>query len=429
MFHKKIFQSQYVKNFTALAGSEVIAQLILIGVMPLLTRIYTPKEFGQYELFKAASLFLVIVGFWNYDASVYSSRNNKERINSLALSTIILTGNCLLTAALLFYFNDLFVKLIGSEVSEGWFWTLPLYAFFSALTNLALVSLSKSGNFKLLSGIKIVVSVLVASTQLFFGWIDMGYWGLVYSTIVVQCIAFAMYSVPFYLEFKNNLELCSKREMTKILHNYWRLPLFVLPGSLLNNVVQNLPVFFLARIDSQALGYYGLARRIIEYPLSFVSVATQRLYIKDISDEIAERGNGIQTFLKNLRINGVITLVLVIGILIGLKPLLPLFFGNEWLPAAPFILVLGIYFSVRYLFGGLSFVLILGSAPKFALAWQISFGLLVLLIFQLCFLYNLSVLNTIRVYSYVGIFSYFIYGVLSYQVAKRNEILSHKEKA
>jgi O-antigen/teichoic acid export membrane protein len=80
VFHKRAFKSQYVKNFTALAGSEVIAQLIIIGVMPFLTRIYTPVEFGQYEFFKTTSLLLVVVGSLNYDVSVYTAKNSSERI-------------------------------------------------------------------------------------------------------------------------------------------------------------------------------------------------------------------------------------------------------------------------------------------------------------------------------------------------------------
>ena len=80
MSFKKIVKSEYVKNFTALAGSEVIAQLIIIGVMPFLTRIYTPVEFGQYELFKTTSLLLVVVGFLNYDVSVYTAKNSSDRI-------------------------------------------------------------------------------------------------------------------------------------------------------------------------------------------------------------------------------------------------------------------------------------------------------------------------------------------------------------
>lgn len=424
LFFDKIVKSEYVKNFTALAGSEVIAQLIIIGVMPFLTRIYTPMEFGQYEFFKTTSLLLVVIGFLNYDASVYSAKNSAERINSILLTALVLTCICLLSSVMLFLFNDYFVKYSGSEIEEGWFWTLPLYAFFSALTNLMMVVFTKGGSFKLLAGIKIAVSIMVASTQLFFGWLGMGYWGLVYSTMIVQVIAFVFYFIPFLNEYKNCAKECSLAEMRKIMRTNWRLPMIVFPGNFLNNLVQNLPVFFLGKMDSQVLGYYGLARRVIEFPLSFVATAVQRLYVKELTDEIIHTGTGRQAYVKNLKIYAFIAALLILGIFTLTKPLLPMLFGMEWQHAVPYVMLLGVLFSVKFVFGGLSFVMVMGKAPKIDIVWQICFALIMSITFITCIKFQFELINTMIVFVISGILSYFTYGFLSYHVAKSKRLLS-----
>ena len=425
MFHKKTFKSQYVKNFTALAGSEVIAQLIIISVMPFLTRIYTPVELGQYEFFKTTSLLLVVVGFLNYDVSVYTAKNNSERINSILLTALVLTCICLASSVLLFLFNDYFVKFSGSEIKEGWFWTLPLNAYFSSLTNLMMVILNQSGSFKQLSIIKIVVSVLVAFTQLFFGWLGMGYWGLVYSTMAVQFIAFISYYIPLDKEFKTDIKNCTFTEMKMIMLTNWRLPMIVFPGNFLNNLAQTLPVFFLGKIDSQVLGYYGLARRVIEFPLSFVATAVQRLYVKELTDEIKSTGTGRRSYIKNLKLFGVIAALLILGILTLTKSLLPILFGKEWVPAIPFVMILGILFSVKFIFGGLSFVMVIGKAPKIAIVWQICFAFIIILTFIMCEQFQIELINTVIAFVISGTLLYLIYGILSYQVAKSTRLLSN----
>lgn len=423
IFHK-YYSSIYLKNFTALAGSEVIAQVILIAVTPFLTRFYSPDEFGQYEFYKSSALLLTVMGFLNYDVSIYTSKNKSELINSLALSILILFVICCIASVVLFFFNEFFVDFFESEIKTGWFWSLPLYAFFSSLTNLILMVLTKNGAFRLLSKIKILVSIFVASTQLFFGWLNWGYWGLVYSTIIVQIFAFSLYFKSFYREFKQNLHEFSFNGMEIILRTNWRLPLIVFPGNFLNNLVQSLPVFFLGRIDSQVLGYYSLARRIIDFPLKFISSSVQRLYVKNLTDEIERTGTGVYSYVKHLKIYGFIAILLIAGILVFTKPLLPFFFGNEWMPALPFILALGILFSVRFIFGGLSFIMVLGKAPAIDILWQVLFAITISISFLICGYLKLSPIITVYIYVFSGVFSYMIYGLISYKVSKSKSMLS-----
>jgi len=419
----KIQNSQYIQNFTALAGSEIFAQAILIGVTPILTRVYSPAEFGQYEFFKTSALLLVVIGFLNYDASIYSSKNDKERINSILLSVLVLFAICTLSSIGLFIFNDFFVQVFQCKIKNGWFWSLPVYAFFAALTNLMLVVLTKDGSFKLISIIKIIVSILVASTQLFFGWLNWGYWGLVYSTIIVQMISFVFYFKPFYMQYKCDFKDISFNSSKIIMKAYWRLPLIVFPGNFLNNLVQSLPVFFLGRVDSQILGYYGLAQRVIGFPLKFLTAAVQRLYVKELTDEIEKTGIGVKAYRKNLKLYGIIAMVLILGLLIFTKHLLPILFGDEWLLAAPYVIVLGILFSVRFIFGGLSFVMVLGRAPKIDIFWQVFFSVVMTLSFLVCEFLEASPFITMLSYVLVGVFSYLFYGVLSYKVANSSSYL------
>jgi O-antigen/teichoic acid export membrane protein len=328
-----------------------------------------------------------------------------------------------LTSALLFVFNEFFVKYTGCEIKEGWFWTLPVYAFFAALTNLILIVLTRGGSFRIISYIKITVSILAACTQLFFGWLNWGYWGLVYSTIMVQIIAFLLHLKPFYKEFKGDFKFFSISNMKSILRNYWRLPLIVFPGNFINNLVQSLPVFFLGRIDSQILGYYALAQRIIGFPLKFVTASVQRLYVKELTSEIEKTGIGLNAYKKNLKIYGIIAIAVILGLLVFTKPLLPILFGNKWLPAVPFVMALGILFSVRCIFGGLSFIMVIGKAPKVDIFWQVFFAISMTLSFIVCEFFDASSFVTILIYVSVGVFSYFIYGVLGYSVAKSRKYL------
>lgn len=420
---KNSLKSDYIKNFGALAGSEGIAQVIQIAVSPILARIYTPIEFGQYELFKNITLLLVVIGFLQYDVAIYSGKSDKESINALALSSIILFKISILVFFLVLIFNNTFIKITGTEVKEGWTWSLPIYLFFSGATTLLLNWMTKLGSFVLLSKIKILISILVAVTQLLFGFLKWGYWGLVYSTIIVQIIAFFVYFTSIYKHIRKDFNLIEKNSLKQTFFKNWRLPVLVLPGNFLNNFVQTLPVFFLGRIDQNLLGYYALARRIIDFPLKFITAAVQRLYINELSQEVISTGRAEKTFNKNLKLFSIIGGGLFLGILLFTKPLLPLLFGPQWTPAIPYIIILGFLFSIRFIFGGLSFIMILGKAPKFDIYWQLGFGILVYLSFWISQKENISSINTILIYVSVSSLAYLIYGYICKKVSLSENIL------
>lgn len=425
---KSYLNSEYIKNFGALAGSEGISQVIQIGVSPILTRIYTPTEFGQYELFKSITLLLAVIGFLQFDVSIYSSKTEKESINAFGLSTLVLVGICLLSSIFILCFNDFFIELIGAEIKEGWSWAVPLYVFFSGTTTLLLVWMTKEGTFVLMSKIKILVSLLVVVTQIGFGVLNLGYWGLLYSTIIVQIIAFAIYFYPFIKMNFKILKLIHFDDLKRLIKENWRLPILVLPGNFLNNFVQTLPVFFLGRIDPNVLGYYSLARRVIDFPLKFITAAVQRLYVKELMDEINATGIGKNAFKKNLKLYTIISIVLFISILIFTRPVLPILFGREWAPATPYIIILGLLFSIRFIFGSLSFVMVLGKAPKLDILWQVGFGVLVFLSFWLAEFFKLTIYQTILLYVIVSSLSYFMYGFICKVVAESEKFLKIKEE-
>ncbi len=409
-----------------MAGSEVLAQVIQIGVSPILYRIYSPIEFGQYELFKSICLLFIVIGFLQFDVTIYSSKTEKESINSISLCIIILTSTCLLAFLGIFIFNDFFLRIIGAKVQEGWAWTLPVYVFFSGSTTLLLVWMTKAGSFFLMSKIKISVSILVAATQISFGYMKMGYWGLIYSTIIVQIIAFSFYFYPFLRSNYKNFTLLDFNVMRNLVIENWRLPSLVLPGNFLNNFVQNLPVFFLGRIDANVLGYYSLARRIIDFPLKFITSAVQRLYVKEITDEINETGMGKKSFDKNLKLYSSIALILFLSILVLTKPVLPFLFGKEWTPAIRYIIALGLFFSIKFIFGGLSFVMILGKAPKIDIVWQVFFGLIIFISFWVSLQIGLNAYQTISVFVSFGIFCYLTYGYICRKVSRDKNLLNNK---
>ena len=110
---KKLLDSEYLKNITTLASGTFLSQLVLVLFIPILSRIYTPNEFGLYSLFIAFSSSLAIISTLTYDRAIVLPKE-KEDAKLISILSIVI---CLFTSALfafvLYIFNDFFLKYFG----------------------------------------------------------------------------------------------------------------------------------------------------------------------------------------------------------------------------------------------------------------------------------------------------------------------------
>ena len=71
-------RSTGIKNFSKLLSANIIAQIIGLIVYPILTRIYTPEDFGLLNLFLSISGVLVILSTAEYYNAIVHGVTKKD---------------------------------------------------------------------------------------------------------------------------------------------------------------------------------------------------------------------------------------------------------------------------------------------------------------------------------------------------------------
>lgn len=400
-FSKKIDRlknSEYFKNVIILMSGAGISQVILIAASPILTRLYNPVAFGEYEVFNSAvTLFLALV-FLNYDVGIYTERDESLSINALGAAVFVLLSISFLIFVFLILGKNWFARITGFKANEYLEFLIPTYLIFAGGYKLLIAWFIKFGKFKLISKVRILLSVIIISLQISFGLLNLGYWGLVLSTVSVQIITFFVLFFPFLKFYKIELKSISISKIKSQLIKDKKFPLLVLPGNFLNNFTQNLPAFFLSKIDPVVLGYYGLSRRIIGFPLSFISSAVQNIFMKDASDEYNKTGKTQNSYRKNMFIFIIISGVLFVGILTLSDIWIPIIFGKKWSGASKYMLILSIFYLIRFVSGGLSFIMVFGKGPRIDIFWQIGLFLTSFLSLYLPIKFELSVYYVVLIF-------------------------------
>jgi O-antigen/teichoic acid export membrane protein len=70
-----------------------IAQAIPIGISPILTRIYTPDNFGVFAIFFSITTIFGTIASARYELAVMLPEREEDAINIFALGFIIIISN------------------------------------------------------------------------------------------------------------------------------------------------------------------------------------------------------------------------------------------------------------------------------------------------------------------------------------------------
>ena len=155
MFKGIFFRSQFRRNLFVLMGGMAIAQAIPILFSPILTRLFTPIEFGYFATFMAVSSFLTVVMSGKYELAILLPQRDQEAINLVSLSIIIAFLVTIFSSISLYIFSKPFSDIFRISEIETILWLVPLVSLLATIYLLFNEWSIRKNNFKILSRNKV----------------------------------------------------------------------------------------------------------------------------------------------------------------------------------------------------------------------------------------------------------------------------------
>ena len=114
------------RDILTLVIGTTIGQAILIVCTPILTRIYTPAEFGVFALYLAITSITSVIATGRYEFAIMLPKKDIEAANIVVLSMMVAVGVSLLTFVVVLLFNLLIASLIEHPEISYWLYFTPL---------------------------------------------------------------------------------------------------------------------------------------------------------------------------------------------------------------------------------------------------------------------------------------------------------------
>lgn len=82
-------QSEFSRNVLTLMTGTSIAQAIPLAISPILTRIYTPEDFGIFALYMSVASMIAVTATGRYELAIMLPKKDDDAMNIVALSIVI----------------------------------------------------------------------------------------------------------------------------------------------------------------------------------------------------------------------------------------------------------------------------------------------------------------------------------------------------
>ena len=174
-----IKSNNVVKNSSVLMLGTLISQLVVILVSPILTRMYSPEDFGVFSVYVAIVAFFTVISNLRYELAIPISKSLTVTLSIAKLSLLLMSLFSVLLGLLLYATNGYFLELMNSSALHDFFWLLPVGVFFGGIYSLFSFWSLKKNNFLQLAVSRALKGGFMAGFQVIFGLFSFNFLGMI----------------------------------------------------------------------------------------------------------------------------------------------------------------------------------------------------------------------------------------------------------
>lgn len=339
------FNDEFSKNIFKVFSGSSVAYIIAFASLPILTRIYTVDDFGNFQLLTSIILLFSIIGSLKYELAIVLPKEEDEADKITALSFISIVFTTLLFGFLFIVAGIPILDLLDALILVDYIPLLILGIFFNSLYLALQYVFIRNKEFGVLSKNRILETSLNVVASVVLGFLKFNFLGLFYSKIFSLGYASTLILIREKLIRLTKLKISQLKETAK---KYKKFPLINTPMVLINTLALELPVFMMSNFFTpEIIGLYALARRVLNLPISLIGKSFGQVFYQSAAEAYQKDANSLMKIYMDT-----VKKLALIGILPVAFSLIAPFafnfiFGSEWTQAGVYVqlMIFWIYFQ------------------------------------------------------------------------------------
>ncbi len=327
-------RNKFARGVTVLAGGAAAGQAILVLAAPILTRLYSPEDFGMLAVYTAMLSIVGVIASLRYQLAIPLPEDDEEAVHIVVLSLLVLLVITALTLLAILFFHEFIAQTLNMHTLADYLWLLPVGLLLMGVYQVFNYWAIRIKAFPAIARTKFSQPFVSVGIQV--GGAMLGPFALLLGYVAGQAVG------SYYLwrlTVQGRWEIVKKvrlSDLNNIAYRYRRFPIYSTWSAVLNTAGTHLPpILFAVLFNPMASGFYILAYRVLAMPIILVGQAITEVFISHAVQ--AERNNALAPLVEKLHRNLARIAVAPGLLLIFAGPeLFALVFGPEWVDAGRF---------------------------------------------------------------------------------------------
>lgn len=367
---KKISSSSYLIDIILQGSGSALAQVIGVLSMPILTRLYSPAQYGVLNKFVTVVSFLTIIVSWRFEYFIVLPK--KEASGIKMFKFILLYG---LVAAIgltttAYFYGDNIAKLLSFEDLSTWMIYTPITALLISLA-VAIQQLVQRSQKYLHSGLSEVVNKIG-----YFSFALAGYYvfAQTFGLILATACGLALKITWLALSDRKLFTPKEKHEdesVFQIVNDYKKSSFSFSVANILQTVTGYVPVYIISRYyGSATLGQWSLVASTLYLPTSVIGIAIGQVYFQRAAKLFSEGEKIRYIWLSTAKTLALIAIPTFLAIALLSPWVFPILFGAEWKDAGTYASVFSIAAAASFVSSPLDRTCLIVNVWQYPFIWN-----------------------------------------------------------
>jgi len=263
--------SKFRKNFFRVASANAGSQFVILAFTPLLTRLFSPAEFGLAAIFTTMLNITASICVWKFDRIIPNSKHPREVAVLSMVGFGFLTLYCFTVFTLIVQESSLLSLWQGFEQLGSLLYLLPIAIYFVGIRDLCHSWHVWKSDMVPVSNARWFYALSYIGFSLLFALIGHNYIGLVAGRV----IAFAVAGIYLIYSCRELVLLFTRKnisDLKSILNKAVPLASQSCAVTVLNTFSKSLIIVFVSQLFGLAVvGQYALVTRLVLTPMQVIT--------------------------------------------------------------------------------------------------------------------------------------------------------------
>lgn len=327
-----------MRSILTLFSGKAAAQIILIASTPIISRLFTPHDYGIAALVLAAAAIATPLATLGYGTAAQLVDRDADARRLLRIA---------MTSALFFF--TLMVATLYITVPHAtspaitqlgvWVWAIPVLFLLHGAESALESWNTRMKQFNVQATTYVSSAAVGTGSRITFGVIGgSSVGGLVIGFTLGMIARVSVLARSSNLFHASDAQDQTNRSYSELIRNYRDFPLFATPTALLNAAGNKIPLLFFGALFSPVIaGFYAMADRLFLRPLTLLQSSFRSVFTQHLVTSMKQNRSVTMTLFKACAFTGAIMLFPSLFLSFYGEPAILFMLGDNWRQAGVFI--------------------------------------------------------------------------------------------